>query len=136
MQIVHLLSIGICAWLNSTCYVSFALACIVRDTKCTTAPTATLQKCRACFVIADEGSCNCLTLQSRVGGELLLDPTADESYHEDGGVLMAMMPNANLVRSCWKHSTGLCQLVRTRLFAVYASVYFITSAKLRKTCLC
>ena len=41
---------------------------------------------------------------------------------------MAMMPNANLVRSCWKHSTGLCQLVRTRLLAVYAPVYFTTSA--------
>lgn len=36
-------------------------------------------------------------LQSRVGGELLLDPTTEESYHEDGAVLMAMMPNANLV---------------------------------------
>lgn len=37
------------------------------------------------------------TLQSRVGGQLLLDPTSDESYHEDGTVLMAMMPTANLV---------------------------------------
>lgn len=34
---------------------------------------------------------------SRVGGQLLLDPTADESYHEDGAVLLAMMPTANLV---------------------------------------
>ena len=38
-----------------------------------------------------------LMMQSRVAGELLLDPTTDESYHEDGAVLMAMMPNANLV---------------------------------------
>lgn len=37
------------------------------------------------------------TLQSRVKGQLLLDPTSDESYHEDGTVLMAMMPTANLV---------------------------------------
>ena len=36
-------------------------------------------------------------MQSRVGGELLLDPTSDESYHEDGAVLMAMMPTANTV---------------------------------------
>ena len=37
------------------------------------------------------------TLQSRVKGQLLLDPTSDETYHEDGTVLMAMMPTANLV---------------------------------------
>lgn len=37
-------------------------------------------------------------LQSRVGGQLLLDPTSDETYREDGMVLMAMMPTANLVR--------------------------------------
>lgn len=37
------------------------------------------------------------TLQSRVKGQLLLDPTSEESYHEDGTVLMAMMPTASLV---------------------------------------
>ena len=36
-------------------------------------------------------------VQSRVGGQLLLDPTSDEIYHEDAAVLMAFMPNANLV---------------------------------------
>lgn len=34
---------------------------------------------------------------SRVGGQLLLDPTSDETYHEDAAVMMAMMPSANLV---------------------------------------
>ncbi|KAL3153408.1 hypothetical protein ABBQ38_011746 [Trebouxia sp. C0009 RCD-2024] len=34
---------------------------------------------------------------SRVKGQLLLDPTSEESYHEDGTVLMAMMPTASLV---------------------------------------
>ena len=41
---------------------------------------------------------NSQPLQSRVGGHLLLDPTSDETYHEDGMILMAMMPSANLVR--------------------------------------
>ncbi|KAK9824136.1 hypothetical protein WJX72_008040 [[Myrmecia] bisecta] len=34
---------------------------------------------------------------SRVAGQLLLDPTADEAFREDGSVLLAMMPAANLV---------------------------------------
>ena len=41
-----------------------------------------------------------LKMQSRVAGQLLLDPTSDESYHEDGAVLMAMMTSSNLVRYC------------------------------------
>lgn len=37
-------------------------------------------------------------LQSRMEGRLLLDPTADESYREEGGLLLALMPTANEVR--------------------------------------
>ena len=36
-------------------------------------------------------------MQSRVEGQLLLDPTADEAYEEDGGLLLAYMPQASLV---------------------------------------
>jgi len=36
-------------------------------------------------------------VQSRVEGHLLLDPTEDETYQEDGGLLLAYMPQANLV---------------------------------------
>ncbi len=36
-------------------------------------------------------------LQSRVDGHLLLDPTIDEAYREDGSALVAMMPSANAV---------------------------------------
>lgn len=36
-------------------------------------------------------------MQSRVEGHLLLDPTEDEAYREDGGLLLAYMPQANLV---------------------------------------
>lgn len=36
--------------------------------------------------------------QSRVDGHLLLDPTIDEAYREDGSALLAMMPSANAVR--------------------------------------
>ncbi len=56
-------------------------------------------------------------MQSRVGGQLLLDPTADESYHEDGAVLMAMMPTANLVSILWSlhalvmHANESCSLL-------------------------
>ncbi|CAL5218402.1 g77 [Coccomyxa viridis] len=34
---------------------------------------------------------------SRVEGHLLLDPTENEAYREDGGLLLAYMPQANLV---------------------------------------
>lgn len=43
---------------------------------------------------ADMSSC---AVQSRVQGHLLLDPTADEAYQEDGHLLLAYMPQANLV---------------------------------------
>lgn len=36
-------------------------------------------------------------MQSRVEGHLLLDPTEDEAYQEDGGLLLAYMPQASLV---------------------------------------
>lgn len=36
-------------------------------------------------------------LQSRVDGHLILDPTMDEAYREDGSALLAMMPSANAV---------------------------------------
>lgn len=36
-------------------------------------------------------------MQSRVDGHLLLDPTDDEAYQEDGGLLLAYMPQASLV---------------------------------------
>lgn len=38
-----------------------------------------------------------LHMQSRIGGQLLLDPTVDESYREDGGCLLALMPTQNKV---------------------------------------
>ena len=38
-----------------------------------------------------------MPVQSRVEGHLLLDPTADEAYEEDGGLLLAYMPQASLV---------------------------------------
>ena len=40
-----------------------------------------------------------LLLQSRVGGQLLLDPSAGEARRQDGSALLAMMPATNLVRS-------------------------------------
>ena len=36
-------------------------------------------------------------MQSRVEGHLLLDSTENEAYREDGGLLLAYMPQANLV---------------------------------------
>ena len=42
------------------------------------------------------GPC-CIPVQSRVEGHLLLDPTADEAYEEDGALLLAYMPQASLV---------------------------------------
>ena len=36
-------------------------------------------------------------MQSRVGGQLLLDPTLDEGYRENGSCLLAMMPQQNKV---------------------------------------
>lgn len=39
-----------------------------------------------------------LLLQSRVGGQLLLDPSAGEARWQDGSALLAMMPATNLVR--------------------------------------
>ena len=38
-----------------------------------------------------------LCLQSRVNKQLLLDPTEDEAYREDGSLMLAMMPTNNLV---------------------------------------
>jgi exosome complex component MTR3 len=36
-------------------------------------------------------------VQSRIEGGLLLDPSADETYREDGGVLLAYMANSDKV---------------------------------------
>lgn len=36
-------------------------------------------------------------LQSRTAGQLLLDPTTDEAYREDGSLLLAMMVPSSLV---------------------------------------
>jgi len=36
--------------------------------------------------------------QSRVGGQLLLDPSAGEARRHDGSALLAMMPARNLAR--------------------------------------
>lgn len=38
------------------------------------------------------------SVQSRVDGTLLLDPSADEAYREDASALLAMMPSTDLVR--------------------------------------
>lgn len=61
-----------------------------------------IETCKVCFFfydLAENLNDRQAVAQSRVGGQLLLDPTADESYHEDGAVLLAMMPTANLVGS-------------------------------------
>jgi exosome complex component MTR3 len=39
----------------------------------------------------------CPPLQSRVDGSLLLDPTADEAFREEAGLLLALMPTSNEV---------------------------------------
>lgn len=44
--------------------------------------------------------CLALRLQSRVGGQLLLDPTSDEAHREAGSLMLAMMPTPNLVSAC------------------------------------
>ena len=36
-------------------------------------------------------------VQSRVGRQLLLDPTTDEAFREDGSLQLALMPTSNLV---------------------------------------
>lgn len=45
--------------------------------------------------------CGCHTplfpLQSRVGAELLLDPTHDEAFRENGNCLLSLMPTQNKV---------------------------------------
>ena len=40
-----------------------------------------------------------LCVQSRVEGQLLLDPTADESYREEASALLALMPSINEVKT-------------------------------------
>ncbi|KAK9805799.1 hypothetical protein WJX73_000745 [Symbiochloris irregularis] len=59
--------------------------------------------CAAALALADAGiemldlvaACSV----SRVGDQLLLDPTTDEAHREGGNLMLAMMPTANLVTS-------------------------------------
>ena len=56
-------------------------------------------------------------LQSRVEGGLLLDPSADETHREDGGLLLALMPTCNEVRRRGPVPRRVCgQLLAARVW--------------------
>ena len=48
-----------------------------------------------------------LRLQSRVDGQLLLDPTNEEASREDGSLVLALLPSRNMVRL---HCQCLCEV--------------------------
>ena len=46
------------------------------------------------------------SLQSRVDDSLLLDPTADEAFREEAGLLLALMPTSNEVGAAGQLGVG------------------------------
>ena len=61
-----------------------------------------LEGCSACQALCQEGrrkQKSGVSVQSRVEGHLLLDPTSEEAAREDAGVLLAMLPSANQARA-------------------------------------
>ena len=80
-------------------YDLMAASAVVRLASCqlvrkTSQATASSTCQHPSYKVLDAG----LRLQSRVEGQLLLDPTNEEASREDGSLVLALLPSRNMVR--------------------------------------